>query len=52
MKVPSQTGVASYTGSSEVTALIISEFLAANDQGLKDEDDDRLDWIEIFNVDQ
>ena len=52
MKVPSQTGAASYTGSSEVPALIISEFLAANDQGLKDEDDDRLDWIEIFNPGQ
>ena len=49
MEVPLPAEVGSYDGSSEVPVLYISEFLAANDQGLKDEDDDRLDWIEIFN---
>ena len=29
--------------------LLISEFLAANDSGLKDGDGDRTDWIEIHN---
>ena len=30
--------------------VIISEFLAVNDKGLKDADDDRSDWIEIHNA--
>jgi hypothetical protein len=29
--------------------LVISEFLAANRDGLEDEDGDRSDWIEILN---
>ncbi len=33
-------------------ALLITEFLAANDSGLKDGDDDRTDWIEIHNPGQ
>ena len=49
MAVPLPAEVHSFAGSSEVPVLFISEFLAANDQGLKDEDGDRLDWIEIFN---
>ena len=52
MEVPLPAEVASYSGSNEIPVLFISEFLAANDQGLKDEDDDRLDWIEIFNPGQ
>src|SRR5262245_55781903 len=32
-------------------APIISEFLADNDGGLKDEDGDDQDWIEIYNPD-
>ena len=49
MTVPSQSEVTSFSGSSEVPVLFISEFLAANDQGLRDGDGDRLDWIEILN---
>ena len=30
--------------------LVISEFMAANANGLKDEDGDRSDWLEILNV--
>ena len=30
--------------------LVISEFVANNRQGLRDEDGDRSDWIEIFNA--
>ena len=30
--------------------VIISEFLAVNDKGLKDNDGDRSDWIEIRNA--
>lgn len=29
----------------------ISEFLADNENGIKDEDDDREDWIELYNSD-
>ena len=29
--------------------LMISEFLAANSNGIQDEDGDSSDWIEIFN---
>jgi len=29
--------------------VVISEFLASNDTGIKDEDGDQKDWIEIFN---
>ena len=32
-------------------APIISEFLADNDGGLRDEDGDDADWIEIYNPD-
>ena len=32
--------------------LIISEFMANNDQTLHDEDGDHPDWIEIYNADQ
>ena len=28
----------------------ISEFLASNDRGIRDEDGDRSDWIELFNA--
>jgi hypothetical protein len=34
----------------EPTGVIISEFLAENDSGLRDEDDDQPDWIELFNA--
>ena len=30
--------------------LIISEFLAVNDKGLKDSNGERSDWIEIHNA--
>jgi hypothetical protein len=30
--------------------LVISEFLASNDNGLRDQDHDRPDWIEILNT--
>ena len=30
--------------------VIISEFLAVNDKGLKAADDDRSDWIEVHNA--
>lgn len=30
--------------------VIISEFLAENDAGLKDEDGDQPDWVELFNT--
>ncbi len=30
--------------------VIISEFLAANDTGIRDEDGDRSDWIELLNL--
>ena len=30
--------------------VIISEFLAVNEKGLKDADDDRSDWIEVHNA--
>ena len=33
-------------------ALLMTEFLAANDSGLKDGDDDLTDWIEIHNPGQ
>ncbi len=33
------------------TGVFISEFLAENDTGLKDEDGDQPDWIELFNSD-
>lgn len=29
--------------------VVISEFLADNDEGIRDEDGDREDWIEVFN---
>ena len=32
--------------------VIISEFLAVNDKGLKDENGERSDWIEIHNAGQ
>lgn len=35
----------------EPTGVFISEFLAENDTGLKDEDGDQSDWIELFNSD-
>ena len=31
--------------------LVISEFSASNDNGLRDEDNNRPDWIEILNTD-
>jgi len=31
--------------------LVISEFCASNQNGIEDEDDDRPDWVEIFNPD-
>lgn len=49
MAVPPPSEVNAFVGSSEAPVLFISEFLAANDQGLEDEDGDRLDWIEILN---
>ncbi len=30
--------------------VVISEFLAANDNGIKDDDGKRSDWIELFNM--
>lgn len=33
------------------TGVMISEFLAENGSGLKDEDGDQGDWIELFNTD-
>src|SRR5688500_5280449 len=30
--------------------LLITEFLAENDRGLRDEDDEEQDWIEIYNA--
>ncbi|HKQ40014.1 MAG TPA: lamin tail domain-containing protein [Verrucomicrobiae bacterium] len=30
--------------------VIITEFMAQNDNGIKDEDGDRRDWIELYNV--
>jgi hypothetical protein len=30
--------------------IVISEFLADNENGIKDEDGDREDWIELYNV--
>jgi len=30
-------------------AVVISEFMAANDHGIEDEDGTRADWIELFN---
>ena len=35
----------------EPTGVFISEFLAENDSGLRDEDGDQSDWIELFNSD-
>ncbi len=35
----------------EPTGVFISEFLAENDSGLRDEDGDQPDWIELFNSD-
>lgn len=35
----------------EPTGVVISEFVAENDTGLKDEDGDQPDWIELFNTD-
>lgn len=35
----------------EPTGVFISEFLAENDSGLRDEDGDQEDWIEVFNSD-
>jgi hypothetical protein len=49
LAVPPSVEADGFVGESEVPVLVISEFLAANDQGLKDDDGDRLDWIEIFN---
>ncbi len=34
----------------EPSGVIISEFLAENDSGLRDEDGDQPDWIELFNA--
>jgi hypothetical protein len=35
----------------EPTGVFISEFLAENETGLRDEDGDQEDWIELFNAD-
>jgi len=32
-------------------SILISEVVSSNDQGLRDEDGDRPDWIELFNAD-
>lgn len=34
----------------DASAVVISEFLASNQSGLRDEDDDSSDWIELFNA--
>ena len=35
--------------STQGSSLVLSEFLANNETGLKDEDGDPVDWIEVFN---
>lgn len=52
MAVPPPAEVNGFADSNEAPVLFISEFLAANDQGVEDEDGDRLDWIEIYNPGQ
>ena len=36
-------------GGSEAKGVIINEFLAVNSRGVRDEDGDNSDWIELFN---
>ncbi len=36
-------------GGSEAKGVLINEFLAVNSRGLRDEDGDNSDWIELFN---
>ncbi|MDC0325618.1 CotH kinase family protein [bacterium] len=47
--VPPPAEIPNIKSDSESPPLLISEFLAANDRGFKDEEGDRTDWIEIFN---
>ncbi|MBT5927560.1 MAG: hypothetical protein HOH33_13180 [Verrucomicrobia bacterium] len=49
MAVPPPAEIPHIKLDAESPALLISEFLAANDRGLNDEEGDRTDWIEIFN---
>ena len=39
-------------GAGAPAGLMISEFLASNDEGLLDEDGDHSDWVEVQNVGQ
>lgn len=51
--VPTAFGGGSWTYTLDPNAItglfVISEFMAQNDNGIKDEDGNRSDWIEIFN---
>lgn len=49
MAVPPPAEVPELNSDEAPPALLITEFLAANDRGLKDADGDRTDWIEIHN---
>ena len=49
MAVPPPADIPASSADVESPVLLISEFLAANDSGLKDADGDRTDWIEIYN---
>ncbi|MDA7536445.1 lamin tail domain-containing protein, partial [bacterium] len=50
--VPPSVEVPELSAAEVPPALLMTEFLAANDSGLKDGDDDRTDWIEIHNPGQ
>src|ERR1043165_3312673 len=39
-----------FTQSSKAASVVISEFLAENDGGLRDQDGDTSDWIELHNI--
>ena len=45
-------GIVLIPGASSVGAPIISEFMAASDSGLADEDGEFSDWIEIYNPEE
>jgi hypothetical protein len=49
MVVPPPAEVPDTRSDEAAPVLLISEFLAVNDSGLKDGDGDRTDWIEIHN---
>ena len=39
-----------WAGQSVTAKVLISEFMAVNDTGIRDEDGDREDWIELYNA--